>query len=116
MEQTLEFTRGDTYKFKFKRIDKDGNIITTPPKKIYFTVKTSWSTDEVIFQKTLVNGIVFSSDDNYFHVTINPEDTSDIPYYDYVFDIEVVEDDYTQTIAKGILKLEKESTFIKNEV
>ena len=35
----MEFTRGDTYKYKFQRLDSNNEVITTKASKMRFTVK-----------------------------------------------------------------------------
>lgn len=116
MEQTLEFTRGDTCRLKFKRLDRDKQVIEHIPNKLYFTVKKNHLSNDVVFQKTLGNGITYDDTDKYYHIKINPDDTNGLPYYKYVFDIEVITDSYKQTIASGAIILKQETTFVGNEV
>ena len=119
----MQFTRGDTYKFKFQRKDASGNVITTAPAKLYFTVKYDKTTKAPAFQKSLGNGITFDTtegDGQYvYHCLISPEDTETLPFGDYTWDIEVtVGSDpvqYVQTIAKGTLTLLTESTWAVNK-
>lgn len=113
--QKIEFTRGDSYFFKFQRKNANG-IITEAPDYLYFSVKDNYNTKNVIFQKTINNGMVYNEEDTYWHVTINPEDTNYLPYEDYNWDIEVITPTYKKTLARGILTFEKETTFPDNEV
>lgn len=110
----MEIIRGDTAQYKFQRLDNSGNVITEKADKIYFTVKENYDTKIITFQKTIED---MTFDENYYyHFVINPEDTNELKYGDYVYDIEVKKDDYKQTISKGIFKITEEVTFYINEV
>lgn len=110
----MKFTRGDTYAFKFRRIDTNNNPIQDKPIFLWFTVKANHNTDEIVIQKTLED---MTFDDNfYYHCVIYPEDTINLNYGDYVYDIQVQIDKYVKTIAKGELSLTKEVTFTYNKV
>ena len=110
----MNITRGDTKSFKFQR-KSDGQPITTIADKIYFTVKETNYTNDMIFQKT-IDDMTFD-EEYYYHFTILPEDTNDLEYGDYKYDIEVkIGDTYVKTISKGIFKIEDETTHATNEV
>lgn len=114
----MEFYRGDTHNFKFQR-KSNGKVIEKLDEdvKIYFTVKNGYYDNALkIIQKTLENGITFDSEDYSYHCIINPEDTDELNYQDYYYDIEVVTSTYKQTIASGILRFKKEITLPKDEV
>ena len=106
----MEFTRGDTYKFKFQRLDSDNQPIMTKAEKMWFTVKTDYYTKEIKLQKTLNNGIEYT-EDGYYHITIEHDDTKDLSYGSYVCDIQVENASVVQTIYKGNLTLTNEVTF-----
>lgn len=110
----MEFTRGDTHFVKFKRINSSGNDIEIEPKAMYFTVKHNEYDEEFIFQKTIDN--FHKDENNFWHFVIKAEDTENLEYGDYFYDLEVITDDYTKTIAKGEITLTKEVTFKGNEV
>ena len=110
----MEMTRGDTARYKFRRLDDEGNPITEVPDNVYFTVKEDYFNLDPVLQKT-INDMSF--DENYyFHFTINPEDTENLMTRNYVYDIQVNQGNYKQTIAKGVFKLTKEVTYVSNEV
>lgn len=106
----MEFTRGDTYKFKFQRLDSDNQPIMTKTEKMWFTVKTNYYTEDIKLQKTLDNGIEYT-EDGYYHITIEHDDTKDLSYGAYVCDIQVENAGVVQTIYKGNLTLTNEVTF-----
>lgn len=109
----MEIVRGDTASFKFQRISNK-QPITTKATKIYFTVKNTHRDKDPIIQKTIDD---MEFDENYFyHFTINPSDTDNLDYKDYVYDIEVKETNYTKTISIGTFKVCKEVTHANNEV
>lgn len=112
----MELIRGDTLKLKFLRKNKKGEIITTKPDKLYFTVKTNYYSKNYLFQKVLGKDIIYSEQDNYYRFTINPDDTNNLSYGFYVYDIEVVTGSIVKTIAKGNLDIKEEVTFVENEV
>lgn len=109
----MTITRGDTGFFKFKRIDAQGNPITSTPESLYFTVKKSFSSNTALFQKSLSN--ITLGEDNFWHFTIEPEDTINLKYGSYVFDIEVTTNTYVLTICKGQLEITEESTWSENK-
>lgn len=113
----MEMTRGDTFEFRFQRQTTDKQIITTKPDKMFFTVKNNTYLQKALIQKKLEdNTITFDEKTNYYHVTINPEDTNDLSYGDYSYDIEIIDKGKVKTIAKGILRITDEVTFASNEV
>lgn len=114
-DNILSMTRGDSEKIKFCRRNDLGEIILEKADKVYFTVKKNNYISKMVFQKTLNNGIDFD-EEGYYHISIKPNDTDDLDFKDYVFDIEVtVGEDYKKTISKGILKIEEEITYKENE-
>lgn len=108
----MELTRGDTGQYKFKRLDAEGHAITNTPDSLDFTVKNSFSDSDIVFQKKLTD--MTMDEDGTWHFTIAPADTEKLPVGNYVFDIEVKQDNYVQTIAKGTLKLTSEATWYNN--
>lgn len=112
----MNMTRGDTYEFKFQRKNQNKEVITEKPDKMYFTVKENYYLKDFLFQKRLEdNSITYDEETNYYMLTINPEDTNNLSYKDYVYDIEIIDGDKVKTIAKGTLKITEEVTFAKNE-
>ena len=109
----MEFVRGDSFSFKFKRQLQTGEIITEKPAKMYFTVKYN-DENEALFQKTFENGIDF--DGEYYHVKIESGDTEKLQFGEYWFDIEIIDDEKTKTLYVGKLSLTREVTFKNNEV
>ena len=110
----IELIRGDSLSLKFKRLDAQGQAITTEADEVYFTVKKSYNDTDFILQKTL-SDMTFDNDGTY-HISILPEDTEDLMYGKYVYDLEVlVGTDYKKTIAIGDFIIKEEVTFSSNE-
>ena len=109
----LKVIRGDTTKFKFTRKDNEGHTITQEATKLYFTVKENGYVKNAIIQKT-IDDMEFNEGEYTF--TIDGTDTDSLNYGTYKYDLEVVEDEYKQTISKGDFVIEEEITFTENEV
>lgn len=112
-QSKLEQTRGDTRSYCFQRKDANGNVITDTPDSLYFTVKTSFNIRAFVLQKTLED--MTMDEDGTYHFTIEPEDTENLDYGAYAFDIQVTQDGIVATIAKGRFILTEEATWASNE-
>lgn len=113
-ENILTMTRGDTEIFKFQRLDLNGDPILTEANKCWFSVKNTDNEQQVVLQKT-IEDMTFD-EEGWYRFTINPQDTNELQYGDYVYDVEVIQDGYKQTISKGQFIIEYEVTFVNNEV
>ena len=79
------------------------------------TVKDNYTTSNVIFQKTREDFTV--DEEGYFHFVILPEDTDDLSYGEYPYDIEIVIfGGKPITIKKSMLRVTKEVTHKINEI
>lgn len=107
-------TRGDTRQYKFLRKDTGGYIIDIAPQKMYFTLKKNPKDSEVLVQKTIND--FWQTEDYYWHFRIESEDTADLDFGKYFYDIEVIQNDVVTTIAKGFVELTFEATQKSNEV
>lgn len=110
----FEFTRGDTFQFKFEIKDKEGKeLLLDKGAKIYFTVKKNRNSKKVLIQKTLEHGIEYR--DGFYYVRINASDTSPLAYGTYIYDIEFKQDDIVKTLVLGEISLTDEITFKGDE-
>jgi len=113
----ITMPRGDSRPMKFKIKNKDGTECDIGFNEIYITFKESYHSKEALFQKRLTNKDITKDEDGYYHFTILPEDTENLRYTRYYFDIEVHN---RQPLIKqttiGILELTQEVTFTENEV
>jgi hypothetical protein len=113
MSSIIQIIRGDTAKYKFQRLDGDGQVITTLPDSLYFTVKESANKLNYVFQKTLDDMTVDS--DGTYHFIVEPEDTNGLQYGSYAYDIEVIIDGVKTTVAFGTFTILPEVTWVQNE-
>jgi hypothetical protein len=110
----IEFTRGDTQVFKFQIKDgKENPIALTSEDKLYFTVKQNSNSEEILLQKIYPENIEYL--DGYFTFIITSEDTSNLMYGTYNYDIEFKSGDYVKTLGQGTITLTDEITFRSDE-
>lgn len=80
------------------------------------TAKSNPNSKKIAFQKTLGNGIELL-DDGYYHVTIEPEDTSHLKYGDYGYDLEITTGTgIVKTLIVGIITLTDEYTHKEDKI
>ena len=114
-EIDFEFPRGDTCPLVFDLYDEDGTeIVVGSTDEIYFTLKRSYSSSDVIVQKKFSTGGISKTDEGY-KMTIMPNDTNTLGYGSYVYDICVKSGDLTRTVCLGTITLTNEATFKSNE-
>lgn len=108
----MKFTRGDTHKFTFKRLDANKEVITVAADEVWFTVKDNYNTTTKMIQKKLSDGgIAYDANDYSYHVIIHSKDTEKFAFNrPYVYDIQVAQDYVIKTIAKGTITVTPEVT------
>lgn len=111
--EPLQMIRGDTAQFKFQRLDAEGEVITAIADGLYFTVKNKFTDEGFAFQKKLED-MVFDEDGTY-HFTVLPEDTNNLNFANYVYDLEAIQDGVKTTISIGNFNIMPESTWAVNE-
>ncbi len=113
----MEILRGNYKIFKFQRKTKSRETIKELPDKMYFTVKESTYKKDAIFQKKLNEGITYSEDDNYYRVEILQDDTENMAYGTYEYDIKIIYDgNKPKTLIVGTLEICEVVTHKANEV
>lgn len=112
----FEFPRGDTFLFKFRLKDKNGEeIVLGVGDKLYFTVKKSSKSTDRAIQKITPSGIVYE-EDGYYHITIDSNDTAELDYGTYQYDIELkTATGVVKTLILGSITLTDEITFKGDE-
>lgn len=116
---TIEIIQGDTSPiYKFQRKDVNDNVIKTLPQKMWATFKTDHKTDKALFQKCLNDGIEYSVDDYFYRFSIKPEDTANLCYGTYGFDIAIIDENGNKItlLNDGVLKILPHYTKKCNEV
>lgn len=114
----IEIVRGDTEKIKICRskAKEEKEIIKEKVDNLFFSVKENDVTREVLFQKKLSDNTITYTEDGYYHVVINPEDTDNLAYGTYFFDIERIIGNDVKTPVVGELEITSEITHHENEV
>ena len=111
----IRMVRGDILTKTFTLREADGSVYADYPQEIYFTVKNAATDKEYRFQKRLTDGGILWIDDGQFEFTIRPEDTNDLSFSKYAFDIEIVNLPRIKKSFVGDLYIEKEVTHACNE-
>lgn len=113
----LEFIRGDTQILKLQIKDQDENVLKlVEDDELYFTVKQNANSEDVLLQKTLKNGGIVLKEDNFYYITLKSEDTSNLNYGTYTYDIEVKSNDFVKTLILATITLTEEVTWKGDEV
>lgn len=113
--QTIGINRGTSLKLRAQRKNYEGKPITEIAEEIYFIVKKRWTDKTALITKDL-SDMVFD-EEGYYHFTIKPEDTENLPYGEYVWDFTAIEDNdaYRQKPAHGIFIVGNSAGWIINE-
>lgn len=118
-EVDFEFPRGDTFVFGFNLLDanKEPLNLTPDSAEIYFTVKKNENTSDVILQKRFSRNEILRDEerDGVYYCTLEHNDTADLKYGVYGFDVQTVIGDYVVTNIIGTMTLTKEYTHKSNE-
>ena len=108
----ISLPRGDIRNIRFNVTS--GETAYTDFTEVYFTVKSATTKRNLLFQKKLSDGSIVL-DGEYFSTRIESEDTEELEYGKYVFDIEVVKGDVIKQTTLGELTITPEVTFNENE-
>lgn len=111
-----EFKRGDTKVLdKFRLLNADGEVLKLGTNDtLYFTVKKDANSKNVLIQKTTKDSGISLEDDGYYHIILDPEDTNDLDYGDYQYDIElksIGSRTFVRTLVEGVITLTEEITW-----
>ena len=111
----IEFPRGDSYEQGFVLKNKSSaSPVEEAFDEVYFTVKKLWSNRDYKIQKRLSTGGITYDGEGHYTLRIAPEDTNDLGFGEYDFDIEFVKGSYKKTFC-GKFILSKEVTHQSNE-
>ena len=111
----IRMARGDLESRQFLLKNPSGETFTTEPDEIYLTVKKTADDRDFIFQKRLSTGGIAKVVTGKYQFTIMPEDTNNMNYGDYAFDIEIVKNGLIKKTFCGRFILDKEVTHYYNE-
>lgn len=88
----ISFVRGDTFSFSVELLTNDGLPYELKENdKLVFTVKKTPNTSKVLIQKQI---------DSSMEVQIEHEDTADLPYGKYVYDVQLTNELGTKTVIE----------------
>ncbi|MCL1789940.1 MAG: hypothetical protein FWG40_01065 [Peptococcaceae bacterium] len=111
----IEMHRGDTCQVSFTIKNKDDSPIGRIFDEIYFTVKNAAYDKDFLIQKRLSTGEI-TRDGDVYSLMLLPEDTDNLIFARYVFDVELVAHDPTfKQTAIGELIIREEVTHARNE-
>lgn len=114
-EFDFEFPRGDTCPIQFTVKTKDGqDVDLAQATEIYFTVKKNYNTSTAILQKKKSTGDI-TIDGSQGKIFLTHNDTKELSYGAYVYDIQITSGDYVKTVVLGTITLTNESTHYANE-
>lgn len=102
-------TRGDSETFEVKLEDYETNeqINLISGDLVYFTVKTSTQTTTILIQKEITE---FEDGEARIHIT--PEDTKNLKYHTYVYDVQINKQGNVSTvITPSKFVVEEEVTY-----
>ena len=112
----IEFRRGDTQVVNFPLVDKNGDPVKlTENDNLYFTVKQNTNSEDVLIQKKYPENISYDDTSGYYIFTLESEDTSEMPYGTYSYDIELKSGTFVKTLGDGSITLTEEVTFRGDE-
>lgn len=112
----ITMARGDCEPISFVVRYSSGEPIDFVPDNIYFTVKKTANDRRPLFQKKLSDNTIVQEELGTFSFTIEPTDTDNLGYGDYVFDIEIVSESINvKKTFMGKLELTSEATHYYNE-
>lgn len=123
--KNLAINRGNSCQFVLQLTNKNHEIITLEENAmIYFTVKDNENSQEFIFQKRLGEGITFNSEDNTYLIEILSDDTNNLEYKNYFYDITIIRNQGLEsankkektTVLIGDFKIGYVATLNENEV
>ena len=113
-EFDFEFPRGDTTPVSFELTDSSGNELDFSSAEVYFTMKKSYATQNYVLQKKKSTGDI-TFEGNKGTLVLEHNDTAELKYGNYVYDIQIKSGSYVKTLALGTITLTNESTWKANE-
>ena len=107
--------RGDIKLVRFLINDPDGSTSDVDFTEIHFTVKKTTKDKAFFFQKKLSSGGITKLDNGDYQVKVEPEDTRNMNYGNYKFDIQFTYEDQLKETFCGDFVLTDEVTHPENE-
>ena len=116
-EFSFELIRGDTKSVGFEITDEEGKPLElTEGDEIYFTLKNNYNTKDYVLQKKYTDFTLrYDIETSEATITLEHDDTCDLAYGTYVYDVKVKIADYWETVFLGEITLNEHSTWKNNE-
>ena len=111
----VSMPRGDIKLVRFLVQNLDDSQVTVSFTEIYFTVKKTANDREYYFQKKLTTGGIVKLAPGDYQVRIEPEDTQNMKYGNYKFDIQITYENQVKETFVGDFVLTEEITHPENE-
>ena len=113
--QTIGINRGTSNSLKARRLDMNNQPILVEAEEIYFIVKKRWTDKTALITKD-ASDMVFD-EQGYYHFTIFPNETENLPYGQYVWDFTAVDanNQYRAKPAHGYMTIGNSAGWIINE-
>lgn len=112
----IEFTRGDTLAFKFKINYKNGESVKIEDiEDLVLTCrKFNFKESPILFDKSKDD---FRFEKDYYHCVFMPEDTRELEYGKYNFDIQVtLKGGFIKTLKSEFTITEEDTIYTEKEV
>lgn len=113
--QTIGINRGTSLRLKAQRRDYEDEPILAEASAVFFVVKKCWKNKTALIIKKR-SDMTFDNE-GYYHFTIKPEDTENLPYGKYVWDFTAEQNtgDYRAKPSHGYLIVGNSACWIVNE-
>ena len=111
----ISMPRGDIRLVRFTVNNPDKTLTDIEFTEIYFTVKRNYNETRYLFQKRLSTGGIIKLDQGDYQIKIEPQDTQNMTYGKYKFDIELKCTTELKETFVGDFELTEEVTFPENE-
>lgn len=112
----IAMPRGDIRNVIFTVYDDQDAIVTQSFDEIFFTVKQHHTDRNAVIQKRLSDGSIQSRGNGEYALQFAPEDTNNLDFRMYEFDIEILKGSMLKQTFAGELAILPEVTHARNEV
>ncbi len=110
----FEIVRGDN-KSIFIQLTDNNEVDNQKVEKMFFSVKNDGYENDVLFQKKLDAGIKFDDSTGIYEILIFPEDTDDLDFCNYKYDLQIIDNNIKETLMSGFFSILEEITNKNNE-
>ena len=111
----ISLPRGDIRNFKIAVKETSGDLTALEFDDIFFTAKMTFMNTDYILQKRLSDGDITKDEEGYYLFSLLPEDTNNLPFGEYDFDIELLKNGAIKQTTLGKLMITPEVTYQSNE-